>query len=452
MRNTVAAWSRCLLLGGAMYAVAGAAQAARSVVGSDGEVFRVVRSALGELDPSVAADERGNQVLAIEIRKAGQPSRRVLVPQTENFSSEDFENLVYERESKTLFIVWQGMINIHPVVFLGRYSAGAWAEPAYLTRNTFTPKYSPQIVVTRDASGVTPRVIAHLAWAEETSAGEVETYYSPIILSGEDLSGGELFFRLNDFDTSDAANLSFEASEQLLRSPRLRTGRDGQSVVVSFADRSTRRLVTLEIDAQPASLSRVASEARHHVIILGSKSFGAQGTKDRQNFADSLRKFTLDTATNFVPEVRALLANDLRDLVLAEPQSGSDGLQRVAFEARHHVIILGSRVRGRGLAEASDAIAQQFVEVGGLDEVVTQDFRFAVNSSAPIVRVGDSEAVTLHPSETGRRLALSWSNGERLRYREWTAAGWSEPYDITLTPDFTAAEAAKAVDEKVNGR
>jgi hypothetical protein len=39
-----------------------------------------------------------------------------------------------------------------------------------------------------------------------------------------------------------------------------------------------------------------------------------------------------------------------------------------------------------------------------------------------------------------------------LRYREWTSDGWSQPYDITLTPDFTAAEAAKAVDERVNGR
>jgi len=452
MRSVLLTPARLLLFFMAtLCAVGEPALAARSVVGSEGEVFRILRLELGAVDFSVSPELRENQALALEIRKTGQTSRRVLIPRTDNATAEDFENLVYEPESKTLFVVWQGMINIHPVVFLASYHDGTWSEPVYLTRNTYTAKYAPQIVVTRDASGVAPRLTAHLIWAEESGSGVTETYYSPVGLSDEGLGDSRVFFRLNDFDTSDAAAVSFEASDQLLRSPRLRAGRDGQSVVVSFVDGTARRLVTLEIDAQPAGLSRVASEARHHVIVLGAKSFGAPGTKDRQSFADAVRKDMLDSAISFVPEVRTILANDLRDLVLAEPQSGSDGLQKVAQEARHHVIVLGSRVRGRGFAEASDAIVQQFVELGGVDEEV-RDFRFAVNLSAPIFRVSDTDAVTLHPSENGRRLAVSGSNTERLRYREWTATGWSEPFDITLTPDFSATEAAKAVDEKVSGR
>lgn len=441
-----------------------------ATVGSHGELYLIRSDIYGELFPVVPpprGTDRGDRVLALEVARPGAPTERYLVPQTGGAADESQPFLLYEQSSDTAYLIWESRVNqIHPVLLLAGFTSDdGWTAPIQILSNFVAAKTSPRIAVTRDSYKVTGeeqprnRTFLHVVWKEDNGRGDFETLYLPIILENGAFIGKSPIFNLNSHDTAEQANGNGNpTTTDLLRSLRIQSGRDGQTVVVSFAAPDSLRMVSLEIDVLPAQLGKLADDARMHIIDIGRKlSYPAK----LQQIADGARMHIIDIGARlFQPEIAQAIGDAVRAKILE--RKGADPIEGLAALARMHIIDIGARLSGRGLRNPTGkaTTGPAIVEIDGSSDLssvapgspalpTVHLLQFRVAASRPLPEVG-AGAVTLFASKTGQDQLIAWAETDRVKYRMSEGDAWSELREILFSPGVDLQRAYEILDQRMD--
>ena len=169
-------------------------QAQSTVLGGNGEIYRVRRGVYGQLVPDAPAADAGNVALVLEVAAQDGGIHRYVVPGTEGPESEDVPAIALDRDSDTVYVVWAGRRNIHSTLNIIGYRADGWTEPVEFSGNPYSTKTSPQLAVTTDryarrgAAGEPTqqrsRTVFHLVWWDDGGDGS-RILYAPLVLQPE---------------------------------------------------------------------------------------------------------------------------------------------------------------------------------------------------------------------------------------------------------------------------
>jgi hypothetical protein len=450
------------LLLGLMLAPAAYGFDRQSALGAKGELFVAYVGNYADLFPGGHATDGTNTVLALDVIDPAHGTTRLLVPGTENADVEQLPFLLYEESSATLFMVWQAQVSlIHPILNLGSFHDGQWGDVIPVLGDPFAKKSSPQLGVTResyvvkaddDTSTTVNRTVLHLVWAEDNATGTQDAFYTPIILDDGKYLGSNPIYRLNDYDASPAARASGDVAKSLLVAPRLETGPNDQTVVVTFANAATKRLVSIVVGALPRQLSALADGARAQIIDVGVKLY----PQNLQQLADAASAAILASGTSFYPEFVHTMADTVHALILNAPKPSPHGLKDLADAARAQIIDVGVKLGRGGLVNqtsASTALKTTIEEVqsqsgDSAPASETHLFQFQVAASRTAPRVGDG-AVLLFSSENGQKALASWQQSSQVQYLEATPAGWSDVRTIPLSDQLGLDKVQQLLEHRV---
>jgi hypothetical protein len=467
MRTTTSSQITAWALGLSLLASAGLAAEREAALGAQGELYMVRAGAYGELFPGSSDFAAANPVLALDIMRAGEPVQRILVPGTGSGELEATPAVLFEDDSNSVFLVWENRVNqIHSTFKLAGFDQKEWSKPIEVSGSLFSQKTSPQLAITRDGyrdrdeEGLPVtrhRTILHLTWNEENQTDVWDTFYTPIVLQDGVYLGRNPVYRLNGYDSAEVPGGAAVNSPELFRAVNIQGGRDGRTVVVTFASGLTRRLVSVEVDVLPEEIGFLAGGARATIIELGARHYPS----NLPALAKGASAKVLELGSAFHPEVAQAIADQVRTLIASGP---SDGLGFLADEARATIIELGARLSGRGLrgithaAAASSTSNIRIVEIAKPTETAVIDqtspshliqFRVASNRTAPRVGAG---AVKLFASEEGDDVLVSWAQGDRVLYRMSQGSAWSDIREIKLSANVDLKRAYEILDQRVRNR
>jgi hypothetical protein len=437
-----------------------------SALGASGEVYQVKSGKYGDLFPGGQGTAPGTPVLAIDVTRPGAASQRVLIPDTLDSAAESSASLLYEDDSRTVYVVWESQEGIHPVLRLAGFDGTTWSTPISVVGNPFAPKTSPQFAITResfedtgeDGSPVVKhRNTLHLIWQEEGAApGALETFYTPVVFVDGIYTGTNPVYSLSDFLPDGAGG---DIQPALLRSPTIQAGQDQRTVVVAFASLAKGRLATVEIDVLPEELSRLSEKARSHIIEIGRSLYPA----DLPGLAEKARSHIIEIGVAFHPELASTLADQVRATILANDASD---IAQLAEKARSHIIEIGAKLSGRGLRNPKEQANTQIVQVDDpIDvsrvaapaptpkpmEAAAYLIQVRVASSRPVPRVGPG-SVALFVSEAGDDVLVSWAQVDKVLYRLSTDSSWTEPRELRFTPSLDINKAYDILGQRVRNR
>lgn len=436
----------------------------QSALGSKGELFVVQAGKYVDLFPDGQATDAKNIVLALDVTDPAGATQRLLVPGTENADVEQLPFLLYEESSATLFMVWQTQVSlIHPILNLGSYHAGQWGDVIPVLGDPFAKKSAPQLGVTRESyvvkaddgtSTTVNRTVLHLVWAEDNASGTQDTFYTPIVLDDGNYLGSNPIYRLNDFDASPAAKVAGDVPKALLVAPRLEAGPNDQTVIVTFADASSKRLVSIVVGALPRQLSVLADHSRAQIIDVGYKLYPGH----LQQLADAASADILATGTSFYPEFVKTMADRVRSLILNAPKPSPGGLKNLADVSRAQIIDVGVKLGRGGLVNqsgASTSLQTTIEEVHSQPDDPTPSgethlFQFQVVASRPVPQIGDG-TVLLYAAQDGQKTVVSWQadGSNQVQYREVIPAGWSGVRTLQVTNQLTQDKVQALLEHRV---
>lgn len=432
-----------------------------ATLGSEGEIYIVRAGSYGELFANSSRYDRKTPVLALDIVRPDAPVERLLVPDTENDAVESMPSLLFEETTGTAFLVWESRINYHPILMLSGYDGKTWSKPIVIVSNPFADKTSPDVAITHDTYEETGqdgkpalhhRTILHVIWSEESGAGLRETFYTPVIFEDGVFVGLHGVVNLNQVGALAMSTSASTVPAGLVTSPRIESGRDGSTVVAAFASEVSQQLVSLEIDVLPTQLARLADDARAYIIDLGAKS-SAPG-RDIKAIAADARAYIIDLGARrgFQPEVARSIGDLVRDHIAGgeAPEPGKGDFKVIADKARAYIIDLGAKLSGRGLRTASSSAPSNVEFDGGSEEGASHFIQFRLAARLPLPETG-TEQVEMFLSETGQDLIVSWTEGNRLRYRQSQGDAWSEIREFRLGGGLDLAQAYQILSRKVRG-
>lgn len=475
MRKTMRGFTATLFLtlGLALLSLPAAATSGEAALGSDGEVYIIRTGTYGELFPGKEAYNGKTAVLALDVVRPDAPVERFLVPGTETDSVESRPSLIFEEVTSTVFVVWESRINYHPTLTLASLKGTEWSDPIVIVGNPFEDKTAPDIAITHDSHQEpeqpgTPatthhRTIIHVIWSGENGVGQRDAFYTPVIFEDGAFLGLQAVSNLNEMIAPAVSSLSAAGpiSAELLESPRVQSGRDGNTVVAAFASATHKRLFSVEIDVLPLQLSRLADDARAYIIDLGARS-KAPG-QDIRKLTDDARAYIIDLGVRrgFQSEVARSFGDLVRDHISKNVASVSDkdGLKRAADGARAYIIDLGAKLSGRGLRNAMSTAAalsqtEEYRPIGEgeetSDSVHMVQFRFAQSFPMPTVESG--RPIEMFLSESGQGLIVSWIEGDRLRFLQSQQEGWSDVREIRISSSLNLSQAYQILLKKVGGQ
>jgi hypothetical protein len=436
-----------------------------SALGSSGEVYQVKSGKYGDLFPGGQGTAPGTPVLAIDVTRPGVAPQRVLIPDTLDSAAESSASLLYEDDSRTVYVVWESQEGIHPVLRLAGFDGTTWSTPISVVGNPFAPKTSPQFAITRESfeedagDDGTPvvkhRNTLHLIWQEEGAiTGALETFYTPVVFVDGIYAGINPVYSLSDFLPDGAAG---DVQPALLRSPTIQAGQDQRTVVVAFASLAKGRLATVEIDVLPEELSQLSEKARSHIIEIGRSLYPA----DLPTLAEKARSHIIEIGHAFHPELASTLADQVRATILA---NDAGDLVRLAEKARSHIIEIGAKLSGRGLRNPKEQANTQIVQVDDPVDVsravaptpkpttaAAYLIQVRVASSRPVPRVGPG-SVALFVSEAGDDVLVSWAQVDKVLYRLSTDSSWTETRELRFTPSLDIDKAYDILGQRVRNR
>src|ERR687896_124774 len=147
MNEKTQAWLRALfLLAAALLALPALAVAEETVLGNHGELYLVKTGLYGELFPNGKETDAGNNVLALEITRPGEPAARVLVPETKDKALESSPAVIFEADSGTVFLVWDSRLSAtQSSLKLASFDGDHWAPAIEVTTDSYSTKTSLQL-------------------------------------------------------------------------------------------------------------------------------------------------------------------------------------------------------------------------------------------------------------------------------------------------------------------
>ena len=164
------------------------------------------------------------------------------------------------------------------------FSDEAWGSVFQFAADPFSYKSNPQLATTLDryqmfgADGEVvsaTRTILHLAWYDD-DGGRQRVLYSPLVVEGGEVLQSNRVFDLPELasGTEGTAANGAPAPADMRRKPRVRSGRDGQSVVIAFVAPDSDVLSSLELRSVTGELVSFADKARAQVIETGIQNPG----------------------------------------------------------------------------------------------------------------------------------------------------------------------------------
>ena len=424
------------------------------VLGSEGELYSVRTGTYKELFPGGTQTDAGNKVLALEVSRPGKTAERLLVPDTAGPEVESVPFVLFEETSQSLVLVWRSEVKLfHEVLNLSSYQDGAWGETIEVTVNPFAAKTAPQVAITgdeyttRNAEGnpeTVKRTILHLIWWEENAAGN-KIQYAPLTLLNGVYTGSHPLFDVTGFDTQIGSLSSVEIAPDLLRSPRIQSGRNDHSVVISFVNPHNGLLTTVETTVLPGELSVLADGARAHIIESGAKHKG-----DLKKVGDEARAHIIESGVKFHPKVLSLLADEARAHIIESGARFGPDIKGLAQSVGSQLVETGSIIleNARTVAESEDPHGPRILPLdAGFDALL----QVRTLSGRPAPMTGPSPT-TIYASEDGQKVLVAWEAGDEILYREWRGESWSAVLSLHLTTSLTRERVEQILEQRVRHR
>lgn len=435
-----------------------------AVLGSDGELYRLVSSTYGELTGASSAADADDPVLALLIQQADGTSELKLVPETVGPEVENSPFVIFENASRTVFLAWEERTNhIHSRIRLIGYQGGEWSEVLDVSEGSFGFKGQPRLAATRDSfvvagAGEEPvtvsRTILHVVWVEERAEGQLVAYAPVTLIDGHHAGERQIF----DLSTMVANAEGAPADLWELVAPMITAADNDHSVMVGLVDPKSGRIVSLQIGVLPGELSVLADELRSHLIDIGARHEW-QSPEGLRRLADELRSHLIDIGYRLDPQILRHVADGLRSHLIDVGVSYSPSdLSRLAGDLRSHLIDVGFRLDDRGLRRVTSASSVRVVlEVAGMPDPTTP---MPAASHVAQVTVVDgwerpSEATSdsiLLLSRNGQEALLSWSTETSVFYRETFGGEWSTVHRLPIGRGLNADEALAILQNRIRNR
>ncbi len=428
------------------------------VLGSEGEIYFVRAGVYRELFPEGKETPAENKVLALEVNRPNKPVERLLVPDTVGPEVESFPFLVFEETSKSIVLIWRKDTNVfHQSLNLSSLQAGKWSETIEVTANPFATKITPQVALTgddyevRNEDGITEvikRTILHVIWWEEDSAGD-KVLYAPLTLLNGIYTGSHPVFAINEFDTQ-AGLATAEIAPELVQSPRIQSGRNDHSVVISFANPRNGLLTSIECTALPGELSVLAGGARAHIIESGAKHKG-----DMKKIADEARAHIIESGVKLHPKILSLMADEARAHIIESGARFGSDVKGLALSVESQLVETGSIILENARADQNEDVQGPQIMPMDSSAAVAALLQVRMLSGHPAPQTGPA-TTTIYASEDGQKVLVAWTDeaSTEVRYREWRGDinSWSQILNLHLTTSLTRERVDQILEQRVRHR
>lgn len=431
------------------------------VLGPEGTPVRVLQGAYGDFFPLADEPSAQSSVLVLEHQRGPAAAQYQLIPGTEGPDTENGVSLIYDRGSRSLFVLWESHRDTSSAFNLIRLRPDlSWSEMIELTDDPASKKSPPRLAVTQEASTrkgaegeleTHQRTVIHVVWSEQRG-DEVETLYTALFLEDDSYIGSNAIVSLNELVGSDLKAQGPLPTASLLQSPVVAPGSDPHSVVLGFVDPSSRQLITVEANLLPRELSSVADGARAHIILIGHRE------RDRtvRSLAAAARAHIILIGHRVHPRVRSLLADRAYSAMLAfgEDNPAADHVESMAESAWEAVLWAGLEIEDGGVLEPEGDGEDIMVDMSPVSEEPTSDaMRHVVQvrrlSHREVPEVGDAPS-RLFVSRNGRDLVVAWrGDHEHLHFRESTPEGWSDVQRLAIGETLSLADAYELLESRV---
>lgn len=454
MRKTQVAFTILLAALTGVASLSTAAAPPTALLGSEGEIYRLVRMHASSGDP----------YLLLTVQRVSGTTEMAVVPETEGPGNENSPYLIYDHGSQTVFLAWEERVNyIHSLIRLVGYRDGQWTQVIEVSEGSFGFKGEPRLAATQDSfavalpdggTRVVARTVLHVVWVEERSEGQLVAYAPVTLLDGQYVGQRRIFDLASLVVTEEpvAADLWSAAA------PAVAAGADDHSIIVGLIDPDSGRLASLRVTMLSGEISMIADELRGHLIDVGVHH-DWQTPEGLTRLADELRGHLIDVGYRLDPQILRQVADGLRGhLIDVGARYAPDELRRLANDLRGHLIDVGFRLDSGGLRRVASASSGVVIEVAPLDES-GEEIASSMTQIAEITVTGEwvrpNEAVagsTLLISRSGQAALLSWTDGQAVYYRETFGDEWSPVVRLPLGDTLDAEQASGLLQDRIRNR
>ncbi|MCY3592701.1 MAG: hypothetical protein OXH32_13835 [Acidobacteria bacterium] len=433
------------------------------MLGKGGDVYQVGIGTYGDLFPGGSLTSSDAVVLRLEARRGSGSVEYYLVPGSESGDDDRTPSLFFDAATERLYVVWSSSSSSTLTrINLASFDGIIWSETIEVSGNIYSEKSAPRLAVTHDrfelaggtAGESSTRTILHVVWSEDTADGEKVMYAPVVLIDGVLASTWRRVHRLNDYVSQALVDNPFIGGvaaklTKLLRAPTVDAASEPHAVVIGFADGGTEALIQLELSIPAAELAELADSLENHLDSSNLCSrIETEGSDAISSVASAARHHIVIVGRRIRSRVLAPIADDVRSHLVAKAEDlcTEGGLASVSSSARHHIVIVGARAQEGDLIEGvgSDdghvllAAAQQ---VG--DGYVQHLARLQVKSERIAPTIGDGEP-TILVSPKGTGAVVVWERGNTLTYVETDSGAngdWSSSYRLQIGSSLSRAEA-----------
>lgn len=433
-------------------------------LGADELLYRVWSGRYGDLFPETVGSGMANAaVLAVDIVTQGGVTSRRVVPGTGDIGVEEHPAVVFDDASSTLFLLWQSVSADSTLLRFVEFRGEEFSTPIELVNEHGGFDSTPLLGATRssfsivnDAGGTETvvRTVLHALWNETAEDGAERLLYLPIVLFGSGAAGTGMALApavvadLGAIGGGDAVPLD------LMRHPELDHGVDSQSLVLSFVDPASGRLITARLRSLAGEIGRVADVARH--VIIGTGLVAKAGAApDKIGVVEipkaspgEVAESVLAAAAGLHPGIASYLAEEARRVV--EEGGTTDQL---VDKARHVIIGTGARTSGGGVFDPIERTALIEIPVEAGDELaaLTNVVEVAVLADRALPG-GVGVGARAFSSPTGSAALVMWEEFGAIAYRISEGSDWSSVHRISYLYPWERASIIETLRSRIRRR
>lgn len=425
-----------------------------TVLASNGVVYKARAGQYGALFPDGSEVDSDQHVLTLTISDGHGQQVQQLIPGTEGYEIEVNPSVIFEETTDTLYLLWESWYGVHSRLHLAGFSDNAWTDIIEITGSPYVVQSSPHFAVTRDEvteygakeeqAIVHQRTILHLFWIEERGAGEEKVAYAPQLLLDGQLVSNVTPIILNELVS---ASENAPAFQPVSHPVMVRPGSDPQSVVVSFTDKDSRQLVTMEMRVLPGELSELSTS-------VGNWLRSTTAETEPGKLAAAARSMILNSEQGIKSSALIDLADEVGRCV-ADFEVGTPAAQ-MAESCTHQILDAGSELDRSGIKKIFGRARPHWIVVGytppkgtpnGPNQIdqAQQHVATRITATHPAPEIMELQPASILTSSDGESLIIYWT--------EETADGQKQVvYQETLGHGRWSAEnrlASAAADEEV---
>ncbi|MEM8930618.1 MAG: hypothetical protein AAGE94_05555 [Acidobacteriota bacterium] len=410
-------------------------------LGLDGTFYQVLDGTRSQL---LGEGEGELRVLALEVTPAGGESERILVPGTETWRRESHAQVFVDGD--TVLMVWRqgapgGRFSLH----FQSWRDGEWLPGSQIQVGHANHLFDsdPTLLLTREAYSLdlddettieVRRTIVHVVWQAES--GEVRYVGIPFV-DGRYIGWHEPLALTGILVKSNTGHGAGSAASPTIVACRVLDGT--ATVSITLDDPQHNRLATIHVETLPMELAVVGDAIRDEITGLGTDFDPNRIPEIRDKMLG--RAVWIGHRLRLSPAVLDFLTSRLGEWISGLDTSSVDDSDALADAARHEAIELGREVYAKGVVDPDDLSAgipdldlTGDPDSNGHRDALGDLVRFDLRSDFVSPEVGPG-AVTVHASDDGRALLVSWHDTEagRIEWAENRGAGWSDPRVLTLS-------------------